>query len=471
MFGIRGLVAMVEYLELTIDDLILDEDNPRLGSVGSQSEALEELIRLNPNHFRNLMLSIKENGLDPGDSLYVIEADDGDYTVLEGNRRLSALQVLQYPDKLDGTNVIASTKKSLLRASAGFKREEIEPIRCVLFAKREDANDWIYRRHTGIAEGEGRITWGSLEIKRFSGDHSLLDIIDFVGRNADFSEEEWISTKDMIESRKSTNLARLLDSAAGQDHLGITFERKNNERIPFLKSEPKWAVEVLKKVIEDVRDGVIDSRGLNRATDIEKYFKGLPKPLQPKNNKNTTSIPIKTINLKVQKTGTVSGGATKKPKTKATPRPRKTLAPTRHMHKLPKATKGQRLLTEAAMLDADRFTISAAFVLRAFIELAISEYMTANSIPTMEADPKGKMVELDLSQRADRVVKHIIAGNPKTSSDLRGFKNQIINKSAPSSIQSLNGFVHNQFQIPTPEAVRAGWESAIPVFIAAFGAV
>lgn len=56
---------MVEYLELTVDELLLDEENPRLGSVGSQSEALETLIRLNLTHFRNMMLSIKKHGLDP----------------------------------------------------------------------------------------------------------------------------------------------------------------------------------------------------------------------------------------------------------------------------------------------------------------------------------------------------------------------------------------------------------------------
>jgi hypothetical protein len=82
---------MVEYLELKIDELLLDQENPRLGSVQSQSEAIEALLNLNQTHFRNLMLSIKGNGLDPGDSLYVIEGDEpADFTVLDGNRRLSA---------------------------------------------------------------------------------------------------------------------------------------------------------------------------------------------------------------------------------------------------------------------------------------------------------------------------------------------------------------------------------------------
>ena len=94
---------MVEYLELSIDELLLDNDNPRLGSVNSQSEALEAIVNLNVAHFRNLMLSIKDNGLDPGDNLYVIEGEDeADFIVLEGNRRLSALMVLTNADVLHG---------------------------------------------------------------------------------------------------------------------------------------------------------------------------------------------------------------------------------------------------------------------------------------------------------------------------------------------------------------------------------
>lgn len=41
---------MVEYLELSIDELLLDQDNPRLGSVNSQSAALEAIVHLNEAH-------------------------------------------------------------------------------------------------------------------------------------------------------------------------------------------------------------------------------------------------------------------------------------------------------------------------------------------------------------------------------------------------------------------------------------
>jgi hypothetical protein len=83
---------MVKYLELSVEELLLDQDNPRLGSVAGQAEALDAIIHLSDSQFRTMMLSIKDNGLDPGDNLYVIEEQgNGDYIVLEGNRRLSAI--------------------------------------------------------------------------------------------------------------------------------------------------------------------------------------------------------------------------------------------------------------------------------------------------------------------------------------------------------------------------------------------
>ena len=92
---------MIEHLGLSIDELLLDLDNPRLGSASSQSEALANIVTLNPGHFQNLMASIRDDGLDPGDSFYVVRSGDGhDFVVLEGNRRLSALKVLSNPDVL-----------------------------------------------------------------------------------------------------------------------------------------------------------------------------------------------------------------------------------------------------------------------------------------------------------------------------------------------------------------------------------
>lgn len=213
----------------------------------------------------------------------------------------------------------------------------------------------------------------------------------------------------------------------------------------------------------------MDSRDLNKASDIEGYFQNLPKDLQPQKGKSGTPRPFKDIDIKKRP---ASGAATKtsaKQKTKSSPKPRITLAPRRHPFNAPASTKGETLLREAGSLDATKFTVSAAFVLRSFVELAINDYMDANKIPKYETKPKGTVVELDLTQKADRVLKHIVAADSSKNADLRGFRSNILTKTSATSIQSLNGFVHNKFQIPTADALRAGWDSSVPIFIAAYG--
>ena len=459
---------MVEHIEVGIDELMLDEDNPRLGSSKGQADALEIIFNLNSNHFRNLMKSIKVNGLDPGDSFYVIAgAIEGDFIVLEGNRRTAALKVLANPDVLESTGLSKTDKSGLRRISADFDRTSVEPIRCVEFESREEAHDWIFRRHTGTVEGEGRIQWGPLEIQKFSGDRSTLDILEFIGRNAGFEKAEWDSTKRVIESGKSSTLSRLLQSDYGQRHIGITFTKDDPDRTPLLISEPHWAINVLKKIIMDVRDGQIDSRSINKSSDIQNYFRTFPKDLQPNENRVT---PKAFKDIDIVKQGTQQKAAPTPPtKTTTTPRARKTLAPKKHPFELPVPTKGQNLRREAQTLDADKFPISSAFLLRAFIELALDEYMIQNKLSKIETNKSGATVELNMTQIAERVIQHIQKYSTFSSSDLRGFRNNILQKTSPISIQSLNGFVHNRFQTPSGSSLRAGWDCSVPIFICAFG--
>lgn len=97
--------------------------------------------------------------------------------------------------------------------------------------------------------------------------------------------------------------------------------------------------------------------------------------------------------------------------------------------------------------------------------------MTNKKMPKKRKGKDSKMFDLNLSQRAAAVMEQIIKDGSASNDDMRGFRNNVVNKTAASSIQSLNGFVHNQYQIPTPEAVRAGWDCCVPVFEAAYGKI
>lgn len=458
---------MIKHIEVGIDELILDLDNPRLGSTSSQSEALAGIVRLNPGHFRNLMASIRDDGLDPGDSLYVVLSDDElDFVVLEGNRRLSALKVLSNPDVLAGTDLPASTKKLLVQEATGYERSEVEPIRCVRFGNREEANEWIRRRHTGVRGGEGRINWKPLEIQRFSGDYTTIDVIEFVGRNGGYSNEEWKKAQSALSGRKSTNFTRLLESAAGQSHLGITVRTEQARKTPLLGVDPSWALRVLKRIVDDIVNNTVNSRRLNTAADIGHYFANLPPELQAGPDTTTvTATAFKDLSFPGSRP---TPKRKPSPKTERVPRTRKTLAPKKHPFKTrrPASEKLRMLLAEAGTLDVGKFPLSCAFVLRAVVELAVNEYMDSNS---MQRGRKRGQREYDLTMKAGHVLEHIKSNSTFSSSDLRAFRRNLLDKRSACSIQALNGFVHGPYDLPTADALRAGWESAVPVLTATYG--
>ena len=81
---------------LGIDDLELDLQNPRIPTAPDQREAMARIIGEQGAKLANLAADIIESGLNPMDRLLVVGGENGSgkYTVLEGNRRLVALKVL-----------------------------------------------------------------------------------------------------------------------------------------------------------------------------------------------------------------------------------------------------------------------------------------------------------------------------------------------------------------------------------------
>ena len=82
---------------LDISLLEFDKENPRLPtSVRNQDEASILNYLATETSIENLMTSIGENGFFPGEAM-VVTPHNSKYTVIEGNRRLAALRLLQDP--------------------------------------------------------------------------------------------------------------------------------------------------------------------------------------------------------------------------------------------------------------------------------------------------------------------------------------------------------------------------------------
>jgi hypothetical protein len=134
-----------------------DPENPRfyrLNDTHSVQAVIEEM--LDDESVQDLMLSIGQKGYFEGEPLLVTQ-ENGRYTVIEGNRRLAAVkllngEVLPPPRRKNGVSAIQS--------------EVVEPppteLPCLLYENRRDVLRYLgYRHITGIKE------WDSLSKAKY----------------------------------------------------------------------------------------------------------------------------------------------------------------------------------------------------------------------------------------------------------------------------------------------------------------
>jgi hypothetical protein len=111
------------------------------------------------------MLSIGENGFFSGEALLLIKdpETEGKYTVIEGNRRVTALKLLLNPE-------LATVSKNQIREASEMAEYKPEQIPSIIFSERTDIQRYLgYRHITGIKN------WSSLEKARYM--KSIYDLI------------------------------------------------------------------------------------------------------------------------------------------------------------------------------------------------------------------------------------------------------------------------------------------------------
>jgi len=115
-------------IELTLEELILDQENPRISKASSQREVLQKIIEDQDLKLVVLAESIVGDGLNPMDRWLVLKSptDRGKYIVLEGNRRLATIKILNNSAVLNDLEVRSPVKKKV-RSSGRTVRIEGHP--------------------------------------------------------------------------------------------------------------------------------------------------------------------------------------------------------------------------------------------------------------------------------------------------------------------------------------------------------
>ena len=146
-----------QYRMIALKELKLDSNNPRLPKSmhGKTEDDILQYMLLDASLIE-LMLAIGEKGFFLGEQLLVVKDNiDSKYLVVEGNRRLSAVILLNNPDK-------AQVQKTKVAQVIKETQQRPRELPCLIFDETKDILNYLgYRHITGIKE------WKLLEKARY----------------------------------------------------------------------------------------------------------------------------------------------------------------------------------------------------------------------------------------------------------------------------------------------------------------
>jgi hypothetical protein len=257
-------------LELTLDELLLDLENPRISRAESQREALQKIIEDQDVKLVVLAESIVADGLNPMDRWLVLRSPDevGKYIVLEGNRRLATIRLLNNRHMLNSLEVRSPVKKRFDDLADQFDLDRISPIACFEIADRTSAAAWLNQRHTGENKGRGIVGWGGVATARFRGRDPALQALDLVLEHGDLSQEE----KDLVEDHfPITTLERLLSTPSVRNLIAVEIsESKLKTDLPA-----EEVIKPLRRMVLDVATETVNVSDLKSRDQMVAYTKKL----------------------------------------------------------------------------------------------------------------------------------------------------------------------------------------------------
>jgi hypothetical protein len=234
-------------LEVEVDRIFLDLENPRHDPYRLESQVIEYLCR--HENILPLARDIVANGLNPIEQFALIpddaESNPPTYFVAEGNRRICALKLLHDPDRAP-----TKLRKSFEQAANDWAGAGKLP--CVLFEDRDAVDLWLTRIHDGEQDGVGRRKWSADQSQRHSGSAKnkiAMEVLNYAEKNGLITGED--------RRGKLTTATRYLTKKPIQEALGL--DVSDLEDIRKTRSKADFDTRLV-KFIGDLQKGHANSR-------------------------------------------------------------------------------------------------------------------------------------------------------------------------------------------------------------------
>ena len=451
---------VVKTIKLT--SLFVNTENYRFEPLTSQKEAIDKMVEDQGDKLYSLVDDIVINGLSPVDLIIVTPNEDNNkYTVLEGNRRITSLKLLNNPTLVDDKYVSLRKKFQKLQKENPNAISELKNITCAVFENPTEADVWIKRKHSGELNGIGTVTWNAQQKQRFEekteGKSSIpLQIITLLKSQENVSD----TIKDSLSKLNITNLQRLMSDPYVREQLGLGI---NNGTL-VSKVEVSEVVKGLVKVVTDIlnpefkvseiynrekRKQYIDNFDTSQKPDLSNEASEQWSVQDIVNNKGR--VLINSEPREIKKTNK------KKPGNRAGLVPKTLIL---HINN-PKINK---IFEELKQVQVKTCPNASSVLLRVFLELSVDVYLERYDLVKNNAITACSSNE-NLNAKVCKVLNHMSQLGTMSNDLSKGIRAEINEKNSVISIESLNAYVHNEFFYPKADNLITGWDNIEIFFI------
>jgi len=476
-----------QIVPIEVSQLLLDPENPRLSAVQTNScDAIRAMTELQGERVIALAEHLLEHGTNPASLMIVMpsKTDKSLFYVLDGNRRLTALKLLESPLLAEGI-LTKKNFQTLKRLSDKFEKTPITRVNCVVFEHRNQADTWIELIHRGLNRGAGILAWdgqvGARYDERKRGHKDIgLQLLDFIKDQEILSED----AQRKIESGKFpiTTFNRLLSTPYVREKIGI---EKQKENIIFLFPECE-VIKGLGRVVEDLATRQKTVSDLKRqkdridyinsidSDDLPKQDLALPQPIYLKQSRETSNdndtsdskknqIDIDQLEYDTLKAMEVENSNTHPVKRESHQTTflnrRKTLIPKNCQMSITQ-NRIESIFRELKRLDLESLPNSGAVMLRVFIELSLDHFVEKKIGWNEDKTRNSK-----LKDKLDKVAQFMEENEVMTRDELASIRKAATGDGMlAASVKSMNQYVHNRYFSPVPSELKIVWDD-FQVFI------
>lgn len=447
------------YGKMTITSLLLNPENPRFDPVKHQMDAIRAMIDEQQDKLVALAEHIAEHGLNPAAPILVkpYVDDDKQWVVREGNRRITALKLINQPSLVPDD--YPKVKKEFQRLSAPFDMGLLQSIPCVVLENEDQINEWVSLAHTGENNGMGTVRWNGQQTSRFKA--MVAGKPD--PRLAFLEELKCCPTipktlKDKFRDIQKTNFDRLMDDPAVRIALGVDLVEGKlkllGEVTPFLL-----------KALTDLADGRLNVGKIYYKANRADYIGSLsqtdtvhtssPNSAQPASGVDSLSDPANpAVDPVISSSSAESAAARDNPVTLASYQiNRDTLVPRQQALTISKP-RVLKIFKELRFIKVGDFPNAVAVLFRTFIELSADYYLSQHGIVIGEKQDE----ERKLGSKINAMADHMEQQNIMKKNELHAARQMASSPTQNHSVKTFHAYVHNVDLTPVPTDLKTAWD-------------